>query len=63
MRLLRPELLREEDFGDGIMSAIDFEIQIEREPNSEGDRVRSSCREVSSHQPLLGSDQLNELIR
>ncbi len=32
--------LIEEEFGDGIMSAIDFDIQIEREPNPRGDRVR-----------------------
>jgi cyanase len=34
--------LIEEEFGDGIMSAIDFEMQIEREPNPKGDRVRVS---------------------
>ena len=32
--------LIEEEFGDGIMSAIDFEFQLEREPNPKGDRVR-----------------------
>jgi cyanate lyase len=32
--------LIEEEFGDGIMSAIDFDIQIEREPNPKGDRVK-----------------------
>ena len=35
-----PEALIEEEFGDGIMSAIDFDMQIEREPNPKGDRVR-----------------------
>jgi len=34
--------LIEEEFGDGIMSAIDFEMQIEREPNPKGDRVKIS---------------------
>ena len=34
--------LIEEEFGDGIMSAIDFDMQIEREPNPKGDRVRIS---------------------
>ncbi len=34
--------LIEEEFGDGIMSAIDFEMQIEREPNPKGDRVKVS---------------------
>jgi cyanate lyase len=30
----------EEEFGDGIMSAIDFNIEFEREPNPRGDRVK-----------------------
>ena len=29
-----------EEFGDGIMSAIDFHMDIQREPDSKGDRVR-----------------------
>ena len=29
-----------EEFGDGIMSAIDFTLEIEREPDPKGDRVR-----------------------
>ncbi|TRW95456.1 cyanase [Paracoccus sp. M683] len=29
-----------EEFGNGIMSAIDFSMQVEREPNPKGDRVR-----------------------
>ena len=33
------ELIHEE-FGDGIMSAIDFSMDISREPNDKGDRVR-----------------------
>ena len=32
--------LIEEEFGDGIMSAIDFDMQIERLPNPRGDRVK-----------------------
>jgi cyanate lyase len=32
--------LIEEEFGDGIMSAIDFDMGIEREENPKGDRVR-----------------------
>jgi cyanate lyase len=35
----RKELISEE-FGDGIMSAIDFNMNLEREPNDAGDRVR-----------------------
>lgn len=34
--------LIEEEFGDGIMSAIDFNIAFEREPNPKGDRVKIS---------------------
>jgi cyanate lyase len=33
------ELIQEE-FGDGIMSAIDFEMQMERLPDPKGDRVK-----------------------
>ncbi len=29
-----------EEFGDGIMSAIDFEMTLERQPDQKGDRVR-----------------------
>lgn len=32
--------LIEEEFGDGIMSAIDFDIDMERLPNPKGDRVK-----------------------
>ena len=32
--------LIEEEFGDGIMSAIDFDFQMERLPNPKGDRVK-----------------------
>ena len=32
--------LIEEEFGDGIMSAIDFNMQMEREPHPAGDRVK-----------------------
>ncbi len=34
------KLLIEEEFGDGIMSAIDFNMEIEREANPKGDRVK-----------------------
>jgi cyanate lyase len=34
--------LIEEEFGDGIMSAIDFDMRIERELNAKGDRVKIS---------------------
>ena len=33
------ELIQEE-FGDGIMSAIDFDMTLERQPDSKGDRVK-----------------------
>lgn len=29
-----------EEFGDGIMSAIDFSVHVEREPDPAGDRVK-----------------------
>ena len=29
-----------EEFGDGIMSAIDFNMDLQREPDPKGDRVR-----------------------
>jgi cyanate lyase len=32
--------LIQEEFGDGIMSAIDYNMQIEREPSPNGDRVK-----------------------
>ena len=32
--------LMEEEFGDGIMSAIDFDLQMERQPDPRGDRVK-----------------------
>src|SRR5262249_58509944 len=34
--------LIEEEFGDGIMSAIDFDVEIERLPSPKGDRVKIS---------------------
>jgi cyanate lyase len=34
--------LIQEEFGDGIMSAIDFRMDIKREPNPAGDRVNIS---------------------
>jgi len=34
--------LIEEEFGDGIMSAIDFDFDMERQPDPKGDRVRIS---------------------
>jgi cyanate lyase len=33
------ELVHEE-FGDGVMSAIDFRMDLSREPDTSGDRVR-----------------------
>ena len=32
--------LIEEEFGDGIMSAIDFDMHMERQPHERGDRVK-----------------------
>ena len=36
------KVLIEEEFGDGIMSAIDFDLQMERQADPKGDRVRLS---------------------
>jgi cyanate lyase len=36
----RKKALIEEEFGDGIMSAIDFDMKIDREANPKGDRVK-----------------------
>ena len=49
--------LIEEEFGDGIMSAIDFDMKIEREPNPKGSgRVQKACsRQISALQTLLGA--------
>ena len=35
-----PFSLIQEEFGDGIMSAIDFDMAIERQPDQKGDRVK-----------------------
>jgi cyanate lyase len=42
MKAISPawKALIEEEFGDGIMSAIDFDMVMERLPNSKGDRVK-----------------------
>ena len=34
------KVLIEEEFGDGIMSAIDFDLAMERQPDPKGDRVK-----------------------
>ena len=34
------KVLIEEEFGDGIMSAIDFDLTLERQPDPKGDRVK-----------------------
>jgi cyanate lyase len=34
------KVLIQEEFGDGIMSAIDFDMAIERQPDPKGDRVK-----------------------
>jgi cyanate lyase len=36
------KVLIEEEFGDGIMSAIDFDLALERQPDPKGDRVKIS---------------------
>jgi len=49
--------LIEEQFGDGIMSAIDFDMEISREPNPKGDRVRISMSGKFLPYKYYGSEQ------
>ena len=45
--------LIEEEFGDGIMSAIDFDMMMERLPDPKGDRVKiAHVRQVPAVQVL-----------
>ena len=44
--------LIEEEFGDGIMSAIDFDLKLERLPNEKGDRVKMTMSGTSNGMPL-----------
>ena len=49
--------LIEEEFGDGIMSAIDFDIDIERLPNPKGDRVKITMSGKFLPYKYYGSEQ------
>ena len=49
------ELIHEE-FGDGIMSAIDFKMDLKREADPKGDRVNIHERQVSAVQDLLAAE-------
>jgi cyanate lyase len=49
--------LIEEEFGDGIMSAIDFDMSIEREANPKGDRVRITMSGKFLPYKYYGNDQ------
>jgi len=51
------ELIQEE-FGDGIMSAIDFDMTMERLPDPKGDRVKAQSVEIPPHpNPLPASGE------
>lgn len=50
------ELIQEE-FGDGIMSAIDFEMEMERQPNPKGDRVKLSMSGKFLPYKYYGNDE------
>ena len=50
------ELIQEE-FGDGIMSAIDFDMKMEREPNAKGDRVKLSMSGKFLPYKYYGNDE------
>jgi cyanate lyase len=49
--------LIEEEFGDGIMSAIDFDMEIERQPHEKGDRVRLTMSGKFLPYKYYGSEQ------
>ncbi|MGB8276924.1 MAG: cyanase [Methylovirgula sp.] len=49
--------LIEEEFGDGIMSAIDFDMQLERLPNPKGDRVKLTMTGKFLPYKYYGSEQ------
>src|SRR6516164_891883 len=49
--------LTEEEFGDGIMSAIDFDMEIERLPNPKGDRVNVTMSGKFLPYKYYGSEQ------
>jgi cyanate lyase len=49
--------LIEEEFGDGIMSAIDFDMEIERQLNPKGDRVRITMSGKFLPYKYYGSEQ------
>jgi cyanate lyase len=49
--------LIEEEFGDGIMSAIDFDFDFEREPNPKGDRVKITMSGKFLPYKYYGSEQ------
>jgi cyanate lyase len=49
--------LIEEEFGDGIMSAIDFDMSIDREANAKGDRVKITMSGKFLPYKYYGSEQ------
>jgi len=49
--------LIEDEFGDGIMSAIDFDMEIERQPNPKGDRVKITMSGKFLPYKYYGSEQ------
>ena len=49
--------LIEEEFGDGIMSAIDFDMEMERLPNPKGDRVKVTMSGKFLPYKYYGSEQ------
>jgi cyanate lyase len=48
------KIVTQEEFGDGILSAIDLRMDISREPDPQGDRVKISLSAYSGPiQPLI----------
>ncbi len=55
--------LIEEEFGDGIMSAIDFDMELERQPDPKGDRVRITMSGSKSLSNTTASNELRHVVR
>jgi cyanase len=55
--------LIEEEFGDGIMSAIDFDLQMERQPDPAATGSRSRCRVSSCRTNITAPQQRGDFRR
>ncbi len=57
------EAIIEEEFGDGIMSAIDFTMEFERDPIPKGDRVKITMSGKFLPFKYYGNEQGNFPVR